>query len=67
MAKLRDRHWMFAGANGENRLRVLTMCEDCRVEAVVEENFDPHLPERPRPRTTADYLAAALSPSGEGS
>jgi hypothetical protein len=34
------------------------MCEDCRVELVVNESFDPHAgPERPRVRTTADYLA----------
>jgi hypothetical protein len=39
------------------RLRVLTMCEDCRVEAVVGESFDPHASPRPAPRTTDDYLA----------
>jgi ferredoxin len=56
--KLADRHWMFAGAAGQERIRVLMMCEDCRVEAVVNESFDPHgAPPRPRPRTTEDYLA----------
>ena len=55
--KLRDRHWMFAGADGQDRLRVLMMCEDCRVEAVVNESFDPRAaPPRPAPRTTDDYL-----------
>ena len=39
--KLSD-HWMFSGAEGAGRLRLLTMCEDCRVEAVVNEGFDPH-------------------------
>ena len=54
--KLQGRHWMFSGTN-ESRLRVLRMCEDCRVNAVVNESFDPHgLPERPKPRTTEDYL-----------
>jgi hypothetical protein len=58
MAKLQDRHWMFSGNEGQMRLRVLTMCEDCRVEVVVQESFDPHaLPPRPAPRTTDDYLA----------
>jgi ferredoxin len=57
MARLQDRHWMFSGAAGQERLRVLTMCEDCRVEALVTESFDPHaVPQRPAPRTTDDYL-----------
>lgn len=56
--KLADRHWMFSGSAGEARTRVLMMCEDCRVEAVVNESFDPHgAPPRPRPRTAEDYLA----------
>jgi ferredoxin len=58
VAKLQDKHWMFAGNEGQMRLRVLTMCEDCRVEAVVQESFDPHaMPPRPIPRTSDDYLA----------
>jgi hypothetical protein len=33
------------------------MCEDCRVTAVSNENFDPYgAPPRPPPRTTEDYL-----------
>ena len=57
MEKLRDRHWMFAGPGGQDRLRVLQMCEDCRVEAIANESFDPHAaPPRPAPRTTEDYL-----------
>ncbi len=49
-------HWMFSGAAGQERLRILSMCEDCRVEAVVTEGFDPHegIP-RPRVRTAEDY------------
>jgi ferredoxin len=55
--KLQNRHWMFSGSAGETRVRVLMMCEDCRVEAIVSENFDPHtMPDRPRPRTTEDDL-----------
>jgi ferredoxin len=54
--KLQDTHWMFSGNDGVSRTRVLMMCEDCRVEAVVNESFDPHTPQRPNPRTTEDYL-----------
>jgi ferredoxin len=58
VGKLADKHWMFSGSEGQARLRALMMCEDCRVEAVMNESFDPHaLPPRPRPRTTEDYLA----------
>lgn len=57
VSKLRDRHWMYSGAEGQKRLNVLRMCEDCRVEAIVNESFDPHAaPPRPPPRTTEDYL-----------
>jgi hypothetical protein len=53
--KLGAKHWMFAGPDGEARLRLLMMCADCRVEAAVNQNFDPHaLPPRPRPRTADD-------------
>lgn len=54
MAKL-EGHWMFAG-DGTDRRRVLQMCEDCRVSAVVKESFDPHELEKRRVRTTEDYL-----------
>lgn len=56
VAKLEGKHWMFAGEQGRERTRVLMMCEDCRVEVVVNESFDPHAsPQRPRPRTADDY------------
>ncbi len=48
-------HWMFSGDEGAARLRVLTLCEDCRVEAVVNEGFDPHDDSPRRPRTAEDY------------
>lgn len=65
-------HWMFSGEAGAQRLKVLGMCEDCRVEAVVNEGFDPHGEEIRRVRTAEDFVAdedAALaarpkSPSG---
>lgn len=55
-AKLENRHWMFSGDQAK-RISVIRMCEDCRVEVVVNESFDPHqnVP-RPAPRTSEDYL-----------
>lgn len=54
-AKLEGKHWMFKGQ--AKRLEVLKMCEDCRVVAMTEDSFDPYgPPERPKPRTTDDYL-----------
>jgi ferredoxin len=54
-AKLAGRHWMFQDTS--SRLELLKMCEDCRVIAVTEQEFDPHgAPARPKPRTTDDYL-----------
>lgn len=56
--KLGEKHWMFKGANAR-RLDVVKMCADCRVEAVINENFDPHsAPPRPPVLTTDDYLRA---------
>lgn len=58
LAKLGDKHWMFQGAN-RKRLDVIRMCADCRVEAVVNESFDPHAaPQRPPVMSTEDYLRA---------
>lgn len=54
-AKLEGKHWMFAG--NAKRLDVLKMCEDCRVIVMTQQSFDPYAaPERPKPRTTDDYL-----------
>jgi ferredoxin len=54
-AKLEGKHWMFQ--NSAQRLAVIKMCEDCRVAAITEQEFDPYAaPPRPRPRTTEDYL-----------
>jgi ferredoxin len=49
-------HWMYSGPDGEARRRVLEMCEDCRVEVVVNESFDPHDLATRQVRTTEDYL-----------
>jgi ferredoxin len=54
-AKLEGKHWMFQDSPA--RLDVIRMCEDCRVVAITEQEFDPYgAPARPRPRTTEDYL-----------
>jgi ferredoxin len=55
IGKLAGQHWMYA--RGSKRLDALRMCEDCRVAAVTEDDFDPHgAPPRPVVRTTDDYL-----------
>jgi hypothetical protein len=45
---------MFQGT--PERLEALKMCEDCRVIAITEQQFDPHAPPRQPVRTTDDYL-----------
>jgi ferredoxin len=55
VAKLEGKHWMYK--ESKKRLDVIRMCEDCRVVAMAEEQFDPYgAPQRPRLRTTEDYL-----------
>jgi hypothetical protein len=54
-AKLEGKHWMFKG--NPQRLDVLKMCDTCRVVAMTEDSVDPYgAPERPKVRTTEDYL-----------
>ncbi len=55
VAKLEGKHWMFK--DSKKRLDVIRMCEDCRVNAMMEENFDPFAAQaRPKLRTSDDYL-----------
>jgi ferredoxin len=55
-AKLEGKHWMFAGQNSP-RMKVLYMCEDCRVGAMTAQSFDPYgAPERAPAKTSDDYL-----------
>jgi ferredoxin len=55
-AKLQNKHWMFSGDNAR-RIDVVKMCDTCRVEAVMNEGFDPYgATERPAPRTSEDYI-----------
>jgi ferredoxin len=56
-AKLEGKHWMYK--DSKSRLDLVKMCADCRVQIVADENFDPFgAPQRPRLRTTEDYLRA---------
>ena len=44
-------------AGDRRRMDIIRMCEDCRVIAASEQDFDPYgAPPRPPPRTTEDYL-----------
>ena len=58
IGRLRDRHWMFAGQAGEERIKALMMCDTCRVSHVLNQGFDPHTAEGNRPRTSEDYVRA---------
>jgi hypothetical protein len=54
-AKLEGHHWMFKDSS--QRVEVIKMCADCRVQAMSDEDFNPYgVPQRPAPRTTEDYL-----------
>jgi ferredoxin len=64
-AKLEGKHWMFQ--NSAQRLDVIKMCEDCRVIAITEQEFDPYAgPPRPKARTTEDYLREQDEREGKG-
>jgi ferredoxin len=55
VAKLEGKHWMYK--DSKKRLDIIRMCENCRVVAVAEEQFDPFgVPPRAPVRTTDDYL-----------
>lgn len=55
VSQLAERHWMYAGDS--RRLDLIKMCDDCRVAAVTEQQFDPHgAPPRQNVRTSDDYL-----------
>ena len=47
------------------RIDVVKMCEDCRVEAVVNESFDPHVVPRPPTMTTEDYFRTREANKGD--
>lgn len=52
--KLSQGHSMF---DSEDKLKLIQMCDTCRVNAQFHSQSSPFaLGERPRPRTTEDYL-----------
>ena len=52
--KLNGKHWMYTGSDN---FKLIQMCDDCRINAQYhDENAPMKLGERPRPRTTDDYL-----------
>lgn len=56
VAELKGKHWMF---QTDEQTQLIKMCDNCRVEAMSDMSDDPFkLGERPRVRTTDDYLAA---------
>ncbi|WP_118135088.1 4Fe-4S binding protein [Oceanicella sp. SM1341] len=62
--KLRDRNWMYT--NSDN-LRLIQMCDDCRVAAQFSGGGGPlGLAPRPPVRTTDDYLDGRKGPGGRG-
>jgi ferredoxin len=59
LERLKGKHAMF---QTEAQLRLIQMCDTCRVVAVAEAQEDPMRgPDRPRMRTTDDYLAEAAA------
>jgi ferredoxin len=64
IASLEGKHWMYK--DSKKRLDVIRMCSDCRVNAMMEENFDPFAAAgRPKTRTTDDYLREREQEKGE--
>ena len=54
LEKLGGKHWMF---ENPDRARLIQMCDDCRVQVAFKATDDPFQSgERPRVRTTQDYL-----------
>ncbi len=61
--KLAGQHWMF---ESDEQARLIRMCDDCRVEAQMTMADNPFAGgERPRVRTTDDYLNAEKGRSAE--
>ena len=60
LARLKGKHAMF---QTDAQLRLIQMCDTCRIVTVAEEGDDPFKgAARPRVRTTDDYLAEAKPP-----
>jgi ferredoxin len=56
--KLAGKHWMYVD---DARVRMLQMCDTCRISAQYHSDNNPfRMGDRPRVRTTDDYLAGAV-------
>ena len=54
--ELEGKHWMFKDAEST---KLIKMCDNCRIQALSERGDDPFAKgQRPKVRTTDDYLAA---------
>ena len=52
--KLNGKHWMYTGSDN---FKLIQMCDDCRINAQYHDDNAPmKMGNRPRPRTTDDYL-----------
>lgn len=59
-----SKHWMFAD---EQKLKVLRLCENCRVFEATEGGMDPYAgPARPITKTSEDYLREAERAKRQG-
>lgn len=59
--KLEGKHWMFQGSDNTKLIR---MCDDCRVNAQYHQENSPFkAADRPRVRTTQDYLDDRKKPN----
>ncbi len=54
VAQLEDKHWMFQGSDST---KLIQMCDDCRIKTQHHQENSPfQMGERPKVRTTEDYL-----------
>ena len=54
VSQLEDKHWMFQGSDNT---KLIQMCDDCRIKTQYHQENSPfQMGERPRVRTTEDYL-----------
>ena len=59
LQQLGGQHWMFPD---DERARIIQMCSDCRVQVQFHQKDSPfRMGERPRVRTTEDYLEGRLT------
>jgi ferredoxin len=59
--KLEGKHWMYTASDNS---RLIQMCDDCRISAQYHQENSPFFGgEKPRVRTTQDYLDARKKPN----